>query len=146
MIVFVAMDLFAVGGDDIDPDDAFAGRAVDSAVPAIAALQQVAAEANALAVAAGEEQALLLQVGHEQTAARARAGDGKVLLGVDRGVIEAADVEQHGSVAEMARREAVSTRDDADMVAIGLGIAQARDDVVGVDGLHDQLGIALGHP
>ena len=62
-----------------------------------------------------------------------------------RGVIEAADVEQHGSVAQMAGREAVPTRNDADLVAVGLGVAETGDDVVGIGGLHDHLGVALGH-
>jgi hypothetical protein len=39
----------------------------------------------------------------------------------------------------------MSTRDDAHAMAVGPGIADAGDDFVGVDGLHDQLGIALGH-
>ena len=102
------------------------GRAVDPAVPAVPALQQITAEADAFAVAAREEQALRLQVGHEQAAALARTDDGEALLGVDRGVIQAADVEQHRAVAQMAGREAVPTRNDADLVAVGLGIAQAR--------------------
>ena len=60
-------------------------------------------------------------------------------------MIEAADVEQHRAVAEMVGREAVPTRNDADLVSVGLGVAETRDDVVGIDGLDDHLGVALGH-
>ena len=67
------------------------------------------------------------------------------LLGVDRRVVEAADVEQHGAVAQVAGREAVATRNDADLVAVGLGIAETGDDVVGIGGLHDHLGVAFWH-
>ena len=30
-------------------------------------------------------------------------------------------------------------------MAVGFGVANTRDDVVGIDGLDDQLGISLGH-
>jgi hypothetical protein len=139
------MDLLAVGGDDIQADDALASRAVDAAVPAVAALQQIATDTDALAMPAREEHALRLQVGHQEAAALARTDDGQPLLGIDRHVVEAADVEQNGAVAEVAGREAVSTRNDAHVMAVGPGIADAGDDFVGVDGLHDQLGTSLGH-
>ena len=122
MIFRVAVDLFAVGGDDGEPDDALARRAIDAAVPAVSALQQVAAEADALAVPAGEEQALGLEVGHQQAAALTRTGGGGFVFGVDGGVVEAADVEQHRAVAEMVGREAVPTRDDADLVPVRPGM------------------------
>jgi hypothetical protein len=89
---------------------------------------------------AGEERALRIQVGHEEAAALARTNDGQPSVRVDRRVVEAAD-----TVAEVAGREAMSTRDDAHAMAVGPGIADAGDDFVGVDGLQDQLGIALGH-
>ena len=145
VIVCVAVDLLAVGGDDVQADDALARRAVDAAVPAVPALQQITAETDALAVAAGEEQALRLQVGHEQTAALARTDDGRFPLGIDRCVIEPADVEQHRAVAEMVGRETVSTRNDADLVSVGLGIPDPHVDVVGINGLDDHLGVALWH-
>ena len=94
---------------------------------------------------AGKNETLSLQVGHQEAAALARTDDGDALFGVDRGVVEAADVEQQGAVAEVAGREAMATRKDIDLMAVGLGIAQTRDDVVGIGGLHDHLGIALGH-
>ena len=65
-------------------------------------------------MAPGEEQVLRLQVGHQQAAALARTGDRHALLGVDGGVIEAADVEQYRAVAQVAGREAVAARNDAD--------------------------------
>jgi hypothetical protein len=137
--------LLAVGGNHVEADDALAGRAVDPAVPAVSALQQVTAETGALAVAAREEQVLLLRVGHEQAAALARTDYGAGDFGVDVGVIEAADVEQDGAVAQVAGREAVPARNDADLEPVGFRVAKTRDDVAGIGGLHNHLRVALGH-
>ncbi|BCI88369.1 hypothetical protein NIIDMKKI_35750 [Mycobacterium kansasii] len=145
VIVCVAIDLLAVGGDDLEPDDALAGGAENPAVPAVPALQQVAAQADAFTVAAREKEVLCLEIGHEQAAALAGAGDGRHVFGIDPRVVETADVKQNSAVAQMAGREAVPTRDDADPMAVGLGIAQARDDVGGIDSLHNHLGITFGH-
>jgi hypothetical protein len=145
VVVGIAVDLLPVGGDDVQADDALARRPVDAAIPAVPALQQVTADADAFAVAPGKEQTLCLQVGHERAATLARADDRGPLLRIDRGMVEAADVQQHGTVTEMAGREAMSARDDAHLVSVGPGVAQAGDDVVGVDRLNDHLGVALGH-
>ncbi|GLE54033.1 hypothetical protein ATCCBAA256_35950 [Mycobacterium montefiorense] len=34
---------------------------------------------------------------------------------------------------------------DADLVPVGLCVAQRADDVVGIDGRNDHVGVALGH-
>jgi hypothetical protein len=60
-------------------------------------------------------------------------------------VVDAVHVEQQGAVAKMVGRPAVPTRSDADLVAIGLGVPEGADDVVGVDRLNDHVRVALGY-
>ncbi|EUA52631.1 hypothetical protein I552_8739 [Mycobacterium xenopi 3993] len=56
MVFGIAVKPFAVGGDHLQTQHALARRAEHRAVPAIPALQQIAAQANALAVSCGKEQ------------------------------------------------------------------------------------------
>ncbi len=60
--------------------------------------------------------------------------------GVDGAVIEAADVEQQATVAQVTGRPAVPARTYADLMAVGPRIADRRDHVVGVVRLHDHVG------
>ncbi len=58
-VVFgVAIDPFAVGGDDLEPEHALACQTNRRTVPAVSTLQKKAAEANALAVTRREEEPL----------------------------------------------------------------------------------------
>jgi hypothetical protein len=64
-------------------------------------------------------------------------------FGVDTAVIETAHVEQHPAVAQMACVPTVSARTNADLVALGAGIADRSDDIIGITRLHDHVGKAL---
>jgi hypothetical protein len=55
VIVCVTVDLLAVSSHHVEADDVFACQAVDAAVPAIPALQQIAADTDAFAVPGGKE-------------------------------------------------------------------------------------------
>ena len=63
--------------------------------------------------------------------------------GVDRAVVEAADVEQQPAVAQVTGRPAVPARTYADFMAVGPRIADRCDHVVGVVRLHDHVGKAV---
>src|SRR3984957_4711242 len=98
----VAVERVAVGGDDLEPEHALAPRPDALAVPAVSTLKQIPAEANALAVARREEQALGIEVGRERAGDHARPDGGDHRIGVDTAVIETAHVEQHPAIAQMA--------------------------------------------
>ena len=139
----VAVDLVALGGDDLQPEHTLAGRPDHLAVPPVPTLQQVPAEADAFAVARREEQALGVEVGREGAGDHARTDVGGHRVRVDTAVIETADVEQHAAVTQMACRPAVSAGTNADPVALRTRIADRGDNVVGIAGLHDHIGKAL---
>ncbi|CKR30356.1 Uncharacterised protein [Mycobacterium tuberculosis] len=143
VIVCVAMDLRAVGGDDVQANHALARRAVDPAVPAVSALQQITSETDSPAVATREEQALRLQFGHEHAAALPWTDDRAALIGVDGGVVYPAHVEQHSAIAQMAGGKTVPTGHDAHLMAIDRGVADGADNVVSTDSLNDHLGVAI---
>ncbi len=106
----------AVGGDEVDRLDAHAGRAVHAAVPAVAALQQVAADARRP------------RSGRPGRTDRARAERGEELVSgtpglhgrassraVDHlGGPQAREVEQHAAVAQVVAGPAVPARAHAD--------------------------------
>ncbi len=83
-------------------------------------------------MAGGEEQALCVELGRKDAGDLARPDVRDHPIGVDAAVIEAADVEQHATVAQMAGVPAVPARTDADAIALGPGVADRRDDVFGV--------------
>ncbi len=93
MVFRVAVDLFPVGGDDFQSKHALAGRAEHRTVPAVSALQKIAAQADAFAMAGGKEQPLRVQFGRKDTGDFARADIRGHPIGIDGAVIEAADVE-----------------------------------------------------
>jgi hypothetical protein len=72
VLALVRADELTVGGDDVDRLDAHACGPGHAAVPAVAALKQVAAEADARAVAGGEEQVAPGQRREQLVAAAAR--------------------------------------------------------------------------
>src|ERR1700733_1917035 len=139
----VAVERVAFGSDDLHPEHALARRPDDLAVPAVSTLQQIPAEANALAVARREEQALCVEVGRKRARDHARPDVADHRIGVDKAVTETAHVEQHPAVAQMACVPTVSARTNADLVALGPRVADRSDDVIGVTRLHDHLGKAL---
>ena len=105
----------AVGRDDVDRLDAHARRAVDAPVPAEAALQQVAAEADAGAVAGGEEQVVLGELREQLVARAARARRVAVIAPASTvTLVEARDVEQQPAVAHVVAGPAVAAGADAD--------------------------------
>ncbi len=95
----VTVDLVALGGDDLQPEHAFACRPDHLAVPSIATLQQIPAQANALAMAGREKQAPGVEVGGEGARDHSRTDVGRHRIRVDAAVIETADIEQHAAVA-----------------------------------------------
>lgn len=135
--------MLAAGGDHVDTDDALAGRAEHAAVPAVAALQKVTADAHTLAVAGRKEQALGFEFGRQDTAALAWSDDGGQVLGVDCTVIKVADVEQHPPVAHVVARPTVAPGPHADFHLMGGGVADCSHDDARVVGLHDDVGIAV---
>src|SRR5271156_1453737 len=139
----VAVERVAFGGDDLQPEHTLARRPDDLAVPAVSTLKQISTEANALAMARREEQALCIEVGRKRTGAHARPDVGGHRIGVDTAVNETAHVEQHPAIAQMACVPTVSARTNADLVALGTGMPDRSDDVIGVARLHDHLGKAL---
>ncbi len=52
----------------------------------------------------------------------------------------------HRAVAQMVGRPAVAAGLDADLLAVGLGVAHGGDHVLGVDRLHDDVRVAVRHP
>ena len=72
VVLGVAVDLFTVGGDDLEPKHALTCRAEHRTVPAVSALQQIAAEANAFAMARREEEPLRVEFGREDAGDLAR--------------------------------------------------------------------------
>ena len=146
VILGVDVELLAVGGDDVETDHAFARRPVDAAVPSVTALEQIAADANALAVAGGEEQVLGVEFGREDAAPLAGARHRAHLVLVDGRLIEPAHVEQQTAVPQMVGGPAVSTRADSDPKIVGLRVGERGDDVIVVAGLHDHRRISVRHP
>ena len=143
-VVFgVAVDLLTVGGDDFQSKHALACRPEHRTVPAVSALQKIAAEANAFAMAGGKEQSLCVQFCREDAGDLARADVCDHPIRFDSAVIEAADVEQQAAVAQVTGRPAVPARTYADLISVGPRIADRRDHVVGVVRLHDYIGKAL---
>jgi len=140
----VDVDLLTVGGHHVQAEHALARRPVDPAVPSVPALQQVPADTNALAVARREEQIEFVEFVGQHTAALAGPDHRHFVLTVDRGLLQAAHVEQDRAVAQMVGGPAVAAGLDADLLVVRRGVAHRGDDVVGVDRLHDHLGIA--HP
>jgi hypothetical protein len=91
----------------------------------------------------GKEQPLCVQVGREGAGSFARPDVCGHAIRFDSAVIEAADVEQQATVAQMTGRPAASARTYADVIAVGPRITQSRDHVVGVVRLHDYIGKAF---
>lgn len=110
MVVCVAMDQLPLGGHHVQADDVLASQPPDTAVPAVSALQQVAAEAHALAVPGGKEEILGLQLTHQDAAALARPDDGDMLVDIDGGVVDPLDVDQHRPIAKVVGRPTVGPR------------------------------------
>ena len=143
VVLGVAVDLFAVGSDNLKSKHAFTCRSEHLAVPAVSALQQIAAEANAFAMARREEEPLRVEFGRKDAGDLARPDVRGHPICVDGAVVEAADVEQQTAVAQMTGRPAVPARTYADFVAVGARIADRCDHVVGVVSLHDHVGKAV---
>ena len=146
VVLGVDVQLVTVRGDHVEADDALTRRSVHPAVPAVPALEQVAADSHALAVAGGEEQPERIELGRQDAAALAGSDHRDLLVGVDGGLLQAAHVEQHRAVAQMVGRPAVAAGLDADLLAVGLGVAHGGDHVLGVDRLHDDVRVAVRHP
>ena len=88
----------------------------------------------------GEEQPLSVQFGREGAGGFARADVRGHPIRFDTAVIEATDIEQHATVAQVTGRPAASARTYADVVSVGPRITESRDYVVGVVCLHDYIG------
>src|SRR5580693_408425 len=140
MVFGIAVDLFTVGGDDFQSKHALACRPDHGAVPAVSALQKIATEANAFAMAGRKEQPLCVQFCCEDAGDLARADVCDHPIRFDSAVIEAADVEQQATVAQVTGRPAVPARTYADVMSVGLRITDRCDHVVGVVRLHDYIG------
>jgi hypothetical protein len=134
----------AVGGDHVDRLDAHAGGAVDAAVPAEAALQQVAAEGDAGAVPGREEEVALSQRDQQLVAAHARPDHCRPRLGIDLDRVQPGDVEQHAAVAQVVAGPAVAAGADSDPQALGAGLPDRGYQVRLALRLNDQVGEAGG--
>ena len=145
MVLGVDVELLTVGGHHVQAEHALARRPVDPAVPAVPALQQVPADANALAVARREEQPEFVEFGGQHAAALAGPDHGDLLVPVDRGLLQAAHVEQDRAVAQVVGGPAVAAGLDGHPLVVGLGVAHGGDDVVVINGLHDHVGVAVRH-
>ncbi|BBX67248.1 hypothetical protein MPSYJ_07090 [Mycolicibacterium psychrotolerans] len=144
MVFGVDVQALTVGGHHVEAEHALTRRPEDPAVPAVAALQQVAADPYALAVPGREEQPALVQQPGQHATAHSGADDGGPGAGVDVAVVEAADVEQHAAVAHMVTGPAVTARPDTDPHVVPCGVPHGGDHLIGIGGLHDDVGIALG--
>ncbi len=115
VVGLVGVDEFAVGGHHVDGDDALAGPAAGAAVPALAALQQVAAEPDRGAVPGRERAAPSGQVRGQFEAAldgRADRDDAGGLVVAD--VAQGAQVDEEPAVAQAPGRPGVPARADGD--------------------------------
>ena len=90
-----------------------------------------------------EEEPFGVEFGRETAGALARSDLRGHPVRIDPAVVESADVEQQSAVAQVAGRPAVPARPNADLVAVLARIAQRRDHVCGVMGLHDRVGKAV---
>src|ERR1700757_5427072 len=126
MVFGVAVDLFTVGGYDFHSEHAFACRPEHRTVPTVSALQKIATEANAFAMAGGKEQPLRVQFGREDAGYLARADVRGHPIRFHGAVIEAADVEQQATVAQVTGHPAVPARTYADVISVGPPIADGR--------------------
>ncbi len=117
---------------------------MDAPVPAVAALEQVAADRHAHAVTGGKEQVLLLERGQQIAAGTAGLDRGghRVPVNLDRA--QARHIEQHAAVAEVVARPAVASGAHADP-HVGLPrFKDGRDHVRLALGENDQIRKALG--
>jgi hypothetical protein len=94
-------------------------------------------------MARGKEKPLCVKVGREGAGGLARADVRGHPIRFDTAVIEATDIEQHATVAQVTGHPAASARTYADVISVGPRITQSRDHVVGVVCLHDHIGKAL---
>src|SRR5271156_6603659 len=88
----------------------------------------------------GKEEPLRVQVGREGAGGFARADVCGHPIRFDSAMIEAADVEQQATVAQVTGRPAASARTYADVMSVGPRIMDRCDHVVGVVRLHDYIG------
>lgn len=95
------MAQFAVGADIVDRQHVFAAHSHRARVPAEAALQEKAAEADAFAMADRKEKLLRGQEIVDLIAAAARPDHGAHIPRIDRHRVETRDIEQHAAVAHM---------------------------------------------
>src|SRR5580693_5001877 len=91
-------------------------------------------------MACGKEESLCVQLGREGTGGFARADVRGHPIRFDSAVIEAADVEQHATVAQMTGHPAASARTYADVISVGPRIMDRGNHVFGVVRLHDYVG------
>src|ERR1700753_832156 len=91
-------------------------------------------------MAGGKEHPLCVQFCREDAGDLARADVCGHPIRFDSAVIEATDVEQQATVAQVTRRPAVPARTYADLTSVGPRITDCRDHVVGVVRLQDYIG------
>ena len=115
----------------------------DAAVPAKAPLQQIAADANALAVTRGEEQTLPAKRRHQLVPGPPRSGGGPHRRLVDGHIGQAGQVEQQPAVAHMVAGPAMAAGADADAQPLSLRQLHRRDDVVHIPCLHDHIRVPI---
>ena len=118
VLVRACVNQLAAGRDHVDGLHAHAGGAVDAAVPAEAALEQIAADGHPDAVAGREEEVVLGERGHELVAAAAGLHAGGHRVGVDGHAGEPREVEEEPAVAHVAPGPAVTAGAHADAHAL----------------------------
>ena len=130
VLVLRGPDQLAVGGDHVDRDDVLRRPAPAAGVPALAALEQEAADADGRAVPAGEEPAALLEERPELDAAldRGRGRDDLRRL-VVRELLESAEVDDQRVGADRPLRPAVPAGAYGDLPAVRLREPDGVDDL-----------------
>jgi hypothetical protein len=114
----IASQQLAIGGDDVDRDDALGGPAPAALVPALAALEEEAADADRWAMSTVEEPAPRLEVRREGVASagrRLRRRDPG--LEIEGHLLELPEIDEQPALAHAPRRPGVSTRSHGDTPA-----------------------------
>ena len=143
VLVLVGVDELALGGDDVDADDAHAGGPDHAREPSPAALEQEAPQADGGAVAGGEEQAVIGEQAVELAAAHPGLDDRDPRLGVElHDPVQPREVDEERALAHAGRRPAVAARACFDLEVVRARVANRLDDVVDRRREHDRLRVA----
>lgn len=147
VLLGVGADQLALGGHHVDGHDVLRRPAPAAGVPALAALQQEAADPDGRAVAAREEPAVAVEERPELgAAAGGRAGRDDLRLRVVRHLAQGIEVEHERVLAHRPLRPAVPAGAYGDLPAALAGQADPQDDVPLVGRAEHGGGLPVGEP